>query len=331
MKKSVNHFTQHTVQVQQKVLHRKTTLRQAEIVSTFYNPISNNRIVRQFAGLPIEHQPFAEITELSDNPFSKLNIDGIFGLGFKDISESSPDQTPFDRLKTQGLIKERVFCLHLNNRKPRIDGELIIGGCDVEADFYVPVSKPGHWQFYVSVIQFTQQNEKLDDEHNKGLIQREQILFTACKDGCQALLDSGSSFIYGPRNEITMINRQFGAHFDNGTRQYVLRCGKKDLPNVVINIEGHEIILKPNDHLVRIGVSSQMMASVNIKMFLCKTDIFFFESCHQLGFCLSGFQEFGAAEGSSSFDYIIGDNALRRIVSIFDMEKKRIGFKPLRK
>lgn len=177
-------------------------------------------------------------------------MDGIFGLGFKDISESSPDKTPLDRLKTQGLIKKQVFCLHLYDQKARIGGELIIGGCDTEADFYVPISKPGHWQFHVSFIQFTKQNEKLD---------KKQILFTACKNGCQAVLDSGASLIYGPRNEIKIINRRFGSYMDKRTQQYVLRCCRKDLPNVVINIDGHKIILEPKHYLVRIGVSDQVL------------------------------------------------------------------------
>lgn len=208
--------------------------------------------------MTIKHQPFAEITELPGDTFSVSHIDGIFGLGFKDISSSSSDKTSLDRLKCDGLIKERVFCLHLNDQKSRIGGELIIGGCDVKAEFYAPVSKPGHWQFYVSSIQFTQRNENQNKEHNKGLLQTKKILFTTCKVGCQALLDSGSSFISGPRDEITMINRHFGAYFDKRTQQYVLRCGQKNLPNVVINIEGNEIILEPNDYLVRIGVSNQI-------------------------------------------------------------------------
>lgn len=215
--------------------------------------------------MPIEHQPFAEITEIPEDAFSKSDIDGIFGLGFKDISGSSPDETPLDRLKTQGLIRERVFCLHLNDQKPKIGGELIIGGCDVEAEFYVPVSYPGRWQFYVSLIQFTQKIEKHNKEHNKGSLHPQQILFTACKNGCHALLDSGSSYICGPRNEIIMINRHFGASFDKRTQQYVLRCGKKGLPNVVINLNGYEITLEPKDYLIRIGVSKSNCFTVHLQ------------------------------------------------------------------
>lgn len=51
----------------------------------------------------------------------------------------------------------------------------------------------------------------------------------------------------------------------------------------------------------------------------------------QLGVCLSGFQNIATEDVHLPFNYIIGDNLLRRFVSIFDMENKRIGFKPLGK
>lgn len=147
----------------------------------------------------------------------------------------------------------------MNDQKHRFGGELIIGGCDVEADFYVPVSNPTHWQFHISSIQFIQRNEENNKKQNKGLLQRKQIMLTTCKGGCQALLDSGTGYICGPKDEITKINSYFRAQLHKGTQQYILWCNQKDLPTVVINIGGHELSLEPKDYLIRQGVSNQIL------------------------------------------------------------------------
>lgn len=112
----------------------------------------------------------------------------------------------------------------MNDQKSKIVSELIIGGCDVEADFYANVigsqTLYSYWRFKMTSIQ-------LKDEHNEG------ILFTDCENGCLTLLDSGSSIIRGPKEKVESINRILGAEIE-GTSigyYYVLKCDKADLPN----------------------------------------------------------------------------------------------------
>lgn len=168
------------------------------------------------------------------------DYDGVFGLCFAAISTSSPDQTPLDRLKEQGKIKERIFCLHLNEN----NGELIIGGCDVQPEFNLPISSPLLWQFQMSSIHVVQRTGE------------KKSLFRGCKDGCLAIIDTGSTFILGPSKEIEEINKILGAKFDENSKEYLMKCNNTDLPEIVFNFGGHDIVFGPKDYVLRLKVSN---------------------------------------------------------------------------
>lgn len=196
------------------------------------------------------------MTEVRLDTYSGADFDGIFGLSFG-------ANTPLDRLKAMNVISERIFCFHMNDKKSKTVSELIIGGCDVEAEFYANVIgseklENCHWRFNISSIQ-------LKNTDNVG------IFFTDCGYGCLTLLDTGSSIIRGPIEEIQRINNNLGAEIENTSLgyYYVLKCDKADLPNVVFNIEGNEIVLKPKDYLIPIEVSKDFLI-----LFTCKTKIF---------------------------------------------------------
>lgn len=203
----------------------------------------------QVAGLVIEKQVFGEVTNLPKGIFVDSHIDGIFGLGFKTISKSSPHKTPLDRLKDQNVIKERVFCFHMNSQKDKIDGELIIGGCDVEATFYLPVKKSGYWHFHMNSIEVIHHDKKTKPK---------QVLTTGCNGGCDVILDTGSTEISGPHDEITKINNLLGAKYDKKHEHYSIQCGKTDLPDVVFNFGENHITLAPKDYIVSVQVSNSI-------------------------------------------------------------------------
>lgn len=137
-------------------------------------------------------------------------------MGFAPISFTSTDKTPLDRLKDQGVINKRIFCFHLNSRGASIGGELIIGGCDVEAKFYVPVKRKGFWQFRMSSIHSIQ--------HTGRSKRNPIVLLETCVGGCEAVLDTGASVISGPPLQIAKINQKLGAVLDTNFNQYMIKC-----------------------------------------------------------------------------------------------------------
>lgn len=197
--------------------------------------------------MPIKHQIFGEVLDQPGRTFVHAKFDGIFGLGFGTISRTSRNYTPLDRLKDQGIINKKIFCFHMNNQTAEIGGELIIGGCDVKPAFWLPVSELGYWQFRMSLIQVIQRDERSDQSI---------ILFRGCEGGCEAILDTGTSIVTGPREEVEKINRLIGAVLNKNTDEYHVKCGKTGLPDIVFSFQGLEITLGPEDYIVQTSVSN---------------------------------------------------------------------------
>ena len=85
--------------------------------------------------------------------FKFWSADGIFGFGFKEISLTDQRSTPLYNLYEQGQIKKRLACIKLNEVDDEVGGELILGGCDVEADYWVPIAKTGFWQVNLTKVE----------------------------------------------------------------------------------------------------------------------------------------------------------------------------------
>uniref|UniRef100_A0A3Q4HJ61 pepsin A n=1 Tax=Neolamprologus brichardi TaxID=32507 RepID=A0A3Q4HJ61_NEOBR len=64
----------------------------------------------------------------------------------------------------------------------------------------------------------------------------------ACNDGCQAIVDTGTSMIVGPQSDIDNINAWLGASSQNG--EYIVNCNNiGQMPDVTFNINGNQFTL----------------------------------------------------------------------------------------
>ncbi|GFN84847.1 cathepsin d [Plakobranchus ocellatus] len=144
------------------------------------------------AGLTIENQIFGEAIIESDLFSSNLN-DGVFGLG---LTIYGP--TVFDNMVNQGLLPAPVFSFYLNRQDS--DGPtsvLTLGGTNPEyytGDFtYVDLTASDRWQFEIERVQLS----------NGDVLMSES--------GRQAVVDSSTSLIVGPMEEVAILNRKLGA------------------------------------------------------------------------------------------------------------------------
>ncbi|XP_015676946.1 cathepsin E [Protobothrops mucrosquamatus] len=152
-------------------------------------------------GLTIVNQQFAESVSEPGNTFLDAEFDGILGLAYPSLAVDGV--TPvFDNMMAQNLVDLPIFSVYMNrNPYSSIGGELIFGGYD-ETYFsgnlsWIPVTKQGYWQI------------QLDNIQVGG-----KVAF--CANGCQAIVDTGTSLITGPSEDIKQMQTLIGAQFIDG-------------------------------------------------------------------------------------------------------------------
>ncbi|KAI7732243.1 hypothetical protein M8C21_005371 [Ambrosia artemisiifolia] len=151
----------------------------------------------QVGDLCVVDQDFIEVTKEGSLSFVIGKFDGIFGLGFKEISVGGLQPVWYNMIE-QGLVKEQVFSFWLNrNEADEEGGELVFGGVDPEhfigEHSYVPVTKKGYWQFDMGDFFIGNQSTGF------------------CEGGCAAIVDSGTSLLAGPTTIVAEINYAIGA------------------------------------------------------------------------------------------------------------------------
>uniref|UniRef100_G3SNC0 Napsin A aspartic peptidase n=1 Tax=Loxodonta africana TaxID=9785 RepID=G3SNC0_LOXAF len=132
--------------------------------------------------------------------FTFAPFDGILGLGFPILAVDGV-RPPLDILVEQGLVDKPVFSFYLNRDPEAPDGgELVLGGSDpahyIPPLNFMPVTIPAYWQI-----------------HRLPVLCHSVKVGTGlnlCAQGCAAILDTGTSLITGPAEEIQALNSAIG-------------------------------------------------------------------------------------------------------------------------
>lgn len=205
----------------------------------------------KIGNLSIENQVFGEVMVEKGPQLTNAQFDGIFGMGFPSIS-ATQRKSPLDRLRSEGRIKRRMFCfiLHHKNNEPTVNdqsigGEIQIGGCEYEPTIHIPLTSLGYWKFRMSGVFIEKDNRKL---------------LHACRGGCAAIMDTGTSLITGPPEEINAINHLLGAERDAETGEYLMECVNESdipsLPHITFIMGDGTVTLTAADYILQIDVSN---------------------------------------------------------------------------
>ena len=243
------------------------------------------------AGVKVAGQTFGEATSLPGVTFVAAKFDGLLGMGFQTISQDNV-VTPFQNMLSQKLILEPVFSFYLNrDQQSSPGGEIIFGGIDtayVDGEItYTPVTHEAYWQFKMDSISMT-----------GGGNQTAAKQVHACENGCQAIADTGTSLIVGPKAEVLSFNEAIGALPVPGGEYVLPSCDLSQLPKLVFTIAGRQFPLEPEQYVLKISQAGQ-----NI--------------------CLSGLLGMDIPNHPL---WILGDVFIGPYYSVFDYGNKRMGF-----
>jgi cathepsin D len=235
--------------------------------------------------LCITEQQFAESTVEPGITFTEAKFDGILGMAYDSISEDHIP-TPFTNLINQGKCNPGVFAFWLNrNSKSGSDGgEMTLCGIDQShytGDInYAKVTRKAYWQFQVDSVS-VQGGDTYDTNF-------------------QAIADTGTSLIVGPKDQVEKLNKAIGA-IKTIEGEYMVECKKiPTMPNVNFVINGKTMTLTPDDYVVQI------------------TELF--ETS-----CISGFMAMDIPPPAGPL-WILGDVFIGKYYTIFDRDNDRVGF-----
>ncbi|XP_034055910.1 napsin-A [Gymnodraco acuticeps] len=239
------------------------------------------------AGLPVQNQQFGEAVKQPGITFAVARFDGVLGMAYPSISVANV--TPvFDSAMAAKLLPENIFSFYISrDPKAAVGGELILGGTDPQyytGDLhYVNVTRKAYWQIEMSGVGIGEQ-------------------LTVCKGGCQAIVDTGTSLIVGPKAEIRALQKAIGA-LPLLMGEYWIDCKRiPSLPVISFNIGGKMYNLTGEDYVMK---ESQMGQAI----------------------CLSGFMAMDIPPPAGPL-WILGDVFIGKYYTVFDRNADRVGFAP---
>ncbi|NXG24808.1 CATE protein, partial [Grallaria varia] len=237
-------------------------------------------------GITVNNQQFAESISEPGKAFLDAEFDGILGLAYPSLAVDGV--TPvFDNMMAQNLVELPLFSVYMStNPESSLGGELLFGGFDTSRFTgtlnWVPVTQQGYWQIQLDNIQLG------------GTV-------AFCANGCQAIVDTGTSLIVGPTKEVKELQNYIGAVSVDG--EYAVECSNLNvMPDVTFTINGLPYTLNAQAYTLMEGGDGTTV-------------------------CISGFQGNDIPPPAGPL-WILGDVFIRQFYSVFDRGNNRVGLAP---
>ena len=161
-------------------------------------------------------------------------FDGIFGLGFDSLVQGG-GYSPLTALVESGQLAEPVFAFYLTGKSGSV-GELVLGGVDEDhyvGEFHtVPLTDLSYWRILLDEV---------------------SILNNSLSLNVDAIVDSGTSLIVGPKSQVSQIAAQVGASTLFGG-EYMVDCNNAQYaPNLEFIIGGKAFSLSFDEYTIQEG------------------------------------------------------------------------------
>jgi hypothetical protein len=246
-------------------------------VSGFFSKDS----IRLADDLVVAAQRFAEVQDAGGLGFAYAlgKFDGILGMGFTSISvDGAP--TVFESMIDQHVVDQPVFAFYLGDNGP---GELTFGGYDstkFEGDLvFVKLISATYWEI---ALDSAAAGSYHSDPNADG-------------SPITAIVDSGTSLIVGPKQDVTALALAVGAK-PNIMGEYTIECDKvESMPNLTFTIGGIDYVIP--------GKAAVLQAQ---------------------GTCLFAFM--GVDFPKPGPQWILGDVFMRKYYTVFNYLDQTVGF-----
>ncbi|KAF7695347.1 pepsin A-like [Silurus meridionalis] len=182
-------------------------------------------------GIAVQNQIFG-LSE-SEAPFmASMTADGILGLAYQSIAAEGA--TPvFDSMMSQNLVSQDVISVYLSSNSQQ-GSEVLFG--EIDASYYtgniywIPLSSESYYQVTMESVTINGQ-------------------VVACSGGCQAIIDTGTSFIVGPTADINNINSWVGATVDQYGEASVNCNNIPNMPSITFTLNGYTFTISASSYV----------------------------------------------------------------------------------
>ncbi|KAH9362015.1 hypothetical protein HPB48_014954 [Haemaphysalis longicornis] len=264
-------------------------------------------------GGTVQSQTFAEATEARGSIFKAAKFDGLLGLGYPALAEDNVVPV-FDNMIKQKLLPKSVFSIYLNRQPNAVPGGEIYFGDINKARYtgditYTPVTKKSYWQFRMEgdslhLIGLERLNPGMAGSIVFDLLIHSDACRNVKKDktfcigGCDAVVDTGSSFIEGPKDEIERLNSYLRAT-ETPTGEWRVKCANiPKMPKIIFFIGGKQFTMTAEEYVIQLQTPKKLK-------------------------CFSGF---AVSDTPTKKFWVLGQVFIGRFYTIFDRASDRLGF-----
>ncbi|XP_048661683.1 LOW QUALITY PROTEIN: gastricsin-like [Marmota marmota marmota] len=237
----------------------------------------------QVESIQVPNQEFGLSEQEPGTNFVYAQFDGIMGLAYPALSAGGATTALQGMLRVDALSSP-MFSVYLSNQGGSEDGGAVIfGGVDESLYtgqiFWAPVTRELYWQIGIE--------EFYVGEEASGW----------CSQGCQAMVDTGTSLLTVPQQYLSSLLQAIGAQEDE-YGQFFVNCNDvQNLPTFTFVINGVQFPLPPSANIL-----------------------------NENGYCSVGLEATYMSSGNGQPFWILGDVFLRSYYSVFDMANNRVGF-----
>ncbi|XP_077015335.1 gastricsin [Tamandua tetradactyla] len=234
--------------------------------------------------IQVPNQEFGLSENEPGTNFIYAQFDGIMGMAYPSLAVGGAT-TALQGMLQENALTSPVFSFYLSNSQQSSEngGEVIFGGVDTSLYtgeiYWAPVTQELYWQIAIE--------EFLIGGQASGW----------CSQGCQAIVDTGTSLLTVPQQYLSAFLQDIGAQQDQ-YGQYTVSCDNiQNLPTLTFIINGVQFPLPPSAYILSSNA-----------------------------YCTVGLQATYLPSQNGQPLWILGDVFLRSYYSVYDMGNNRVGF-----